>query len=95
MGGRMTVHEDSGGSSPEHLPSRLSRNDARGALSQVGQLMILVWFDRRRIAVDKPRVGALARLVDTTGSIDSLHTSGVIAASVSFYQALSRPSTVC
>ena len=62
----MTVHEDRGGSSPEHLPSRLRRNDARGALSQVGQLMILAWFDRRRIAVDEPRVGAVARLVDTT-----------------------------
>jgi hypothetical protein len=33
--------------------------------------MILAWFDRRRIAVDEHRVGALARLVDITGAIDS------------------------
>ena len=56
------------GSDPHWLYSEegLRRNDARGALSQVGQLMILAWFDRRRIAVDEPRVGAVARLVDTT-----------------------------
>jgi hypothetical protein len=41
--------------------------------------MILAWFDRRTIAIDEPRVGAVARLVDTTVQSVRLHTSGEIA----------------